>query len=324
MTSSVHRQEVPLPAALVDELCAFWEQTFSTSYAGFRAALGGSEVDDNRDVIWVLREDGRLAGTCHLTTPTHDPSLGGLGEVATARHCQRRGIATRLCTLARDEFLRQGGRALFLGTGNPEAARIYGRLGWQYLTGANVMVTLDGAATPEAFLADLLRPVGDTVAEPMTPAARIPMIPLLVAPHDSVILDANAGLVSTRHAVQHSCMGLFPRYESLTQRGAGAVFCAATGEGRLLGLSTATIDASGACLVDGFVRRSAAAVWPDLVTAALDWGAAAGATGGAARVAAIDADKRHGFEALGFRVAGPDAPFQVESQQVEAIHMTRS
>jgi len=56
----------------------------------------------------------------------------------------------------------------------------------------------------------------------MTPAARIPMIPLLVSPHDEVMLDANAGMVSTKFAVQHLCMGLFPRYDRLTRCGWGA------------------------------------------------------------------------------------------------------
>jgi len=142
--TTVSRHEAPLPAALLDELCLFWERIFATSYDEFRPALGGAEAEHNRDVVWVMREEAELAGTCHLTTVRRDPALGGLGEVATVETFRRRGIARELCGLARNEFRQLGGHTLFLGTGNLEAARVYHRLGWRKLVGTNVMALIVG------------------------------------------------------------------------------------------------------------------------------------------------------------------------------------
>ena len=320
---AVSRHEAPLAAELLGELCLFWERTFSTSYDEFRPALGGTETEHNRDVVWVMREDGDLAGTCHLTTVRCNASLGGLGEVATASRFRRRGIAGELCGLARNEFWQRGGRALFLGTGNPEAARVYHGLGWRQVTGTNVMALITGGESPEAFLAEYFRPGGTTDIESMTPAARIPMIPLLVSPHAEVMLDANAGMVSTKFAVQHSCMGLFPRYERLTRRDGGAAFCARTDDDRLVGMSTARVDDSGFYAVDGFVHGSCMGAWDGLIRAAMDWGSGAGATAFSADVAKDDQHKRRGFEGLGFEIAGRRQPFAVENRRMDAVRMVR-
>ena len=50
-----------------------------------------------------------------------------LGEVATDPKQRRSGISTRLCACALEEFRGNGGEAIFLGTGNPDAARVYYR-----------------------------------------------------------------------------------------------------------------------------------------------------------------------------------------------------
>ena len=119
----------PLPAALVDELLVFWQDIFQTDYRLFRSILNGDEREHNRDVFYLVRDGDRTVGSCHLTFPVADPALGGLGEVATAPAARGRGIASELCAMARDDFRRAGGSALFLGTANPAAARIYHRLG---------------------------------------------------------------------------------------------------------------------------------------------------------------------------------------------------
>ena len=321
--SAVSRYEAPLPAPLLEDLCLFWEEAFATSYDECRTTLAGAEAAHNRDVVWVMRERGALAGTCHLTTPTRIPALGGLGVVAPVERFGGRGSATELCGLARDEFLQLGGRALFLGTGNPDAARVYHRLGWRRLAGTRVMGMIAGGQPPESFILEHFQPGGSTSIASMTPASRIPMIPLLVCPHDEMILDANAGMVSTKFAVQHSCMGLFPKYERVTRPGRGAAFCARVDEDKLVGLSTAMMDESSSCAVDGFAHRSFAEAWDGLIQRALDWGVAKGATGFRADVAGDDGDKRLGFERLGFQVVGRHRPFAVDDRCIDAVHMVR-
>jgi GNAT superfamily N-acetyltransferase len=321
---ALDRLEAPLPANLLDELCAVWEQTFATSYDGFRPALLGAEAGIHRDVVWVRREGADLAGTCHLTTVRSHPALGGFGEVATAPRFRGRGIAAELCGLARDEFLQAGGRALFLGTGNPAAARIYERLGWRPVPGTSVMALIaTDENTPETFLSRHFRPGGDTVVEAMTAAARIPMIPLLVSPHPSVMLDANVGMVSTTFAVQRSCMGLYPRYEALIEGGRGAAFCACAENGRLVGLATARMGDSGRCAVDVFTHRQWDDAWPELAQACLEWGADHGVTRFVADVVADDVGKQRAFERLDFEVDGPCRPFVADDQSFAAVRLER-
>jgi GNAT superfamily N-acetyltransferase len=109
-------------------------------------------------------------GTSPLALPPRaprcNPALGGLGEVATVKRFRRRGIASDLCGLARDEFRKLRGRVLFLGTGNPDEARVYHRLGWRKLTGTNVMALIAGGEWPEAFLSEYFRPGGPQSSSP--------------------------------------------------------------------------------------------------------------------------------------------------------------
>ena len=87
--------------------------------------------------------------------------------MATSPDARRSGIATQLSRQARDDFGERGGQALFLGTGNPDAARIYFRLGWRKLAGANLMVNVMNGDSPEEFLVDYFRDLGPaTVRDP--------------------------------------------------------------------------------------------------------------------------------------------------------------
>ena len=97
--------------------------------------LLGHEVPKTIITVYVRRLAGKLAGACLVATSKEMPSLGGFGEVATSPDARRSGIATQLSHQARDDFGERGGQALFLGTGNPDAARIYFRLGWRKLAG---------------------------------------------------------------------------------------------------------------------------------------------------------------------------------------------
>ena len=146
--------EPPVPAALTRELFAFWQEIFRTDYDPFRGILAGAESARNRDIFYLIRDGRKLAGTCHLTISRTNPELGGLGEVATAPEFRGAGIGSRMSARARDDFRAAGGRAIFLCTINPTAARLYGRLGWQKLPGANVMVWLASERPPESFPAD--------------------------------------------------------------------------------------------------------------------------------------------------------------------------
>ena len=145
------------------------------------------------------------------------------------------------------------------------------------------------------------------------PEIRVPMIPLIVTPHDSQVLDANVGLYSCRYRTQNSCMGLYPRYVRSLQNGLGACFAASTTDGRVVGLATArgVECSSDECThqIDGFVHQRFAAAWPALIEAACGWAYTQGATGLQAQITAEDGDKQAVFQRLGFVATGVGEAF---------------
>ena len=121
------RFEAPLPAELVAELSEFCQPLAGVEHEEVQRVLTGRERAFNLDMLYLAREGGRVVATTHLTIPRSLPALGGLGEVQTAEDFRRRGIASRLCDQACREMQRRSGEVVFLGTGNPAAARVYHR-----------------------------------------------------------------------------------------------------------------------------------------------------------------------------------------------------
>ena len=315
------RLEVPLTAELSDQLIQTWMALFRSPFEELRNVLNGTETSQNRDIFYLFWKAAELAGTCHLTYPKADPTLGGLGEVATVPAFRGRGIASELCRIALQDFRQAGGEALFLGTGNPAAARVYRRLGWQKLAGANVWANILSGESPEAFLVNYFRESSPISVVPASPAHRIPMVPLILAPHDWQVLDANAGLFSTRYVVQNSCMGLYPRYERLLQTGRGTWFGAHTMNGRLVGLATVCVDSSLCAQVDGFTHAKYPSAWDDLIQSAIRWAAANQARTCQAVVSREDEEKLWLFEGLGFRIIGSGDEFNLEGRPVRSVRV---
>jgi GNAT superfamily N-acetyltransferase len=317
------RSEPPLPPELTDELASFWEAAFGASYEKFRPVLGGAERGLNRNILYVLRDDSKLVGTTQLTISCSNPRLGGLGEVATAPSHRGRGIGGALSIQARDEFLERGGEALFLGTVNPDAARLYHRLGWRKLPSANVMCMVGAERSVEDFLVEYFRSgEGEVNVAPGSAACRIDMIPLILCPHDDRILDANVNLFSTRYAVQSSCMGLFPRYEALRD-GGGEWFAARAVDGQFVGLATARQQDDGAVQIDGFVHRNFQNAAHDLLRECVQWADARGANQCLAEVARGDEQKCALLESLGFSHAGTGRDIELAGDRITTLRLSR-
>ena len=317
------RYEAPLNPDLVDELMELWLPIFQEGIDLTREALLGEEAPHSRITVYTRRIESRLAGACLVASSHGMPSLGGLGEVATSPQARRTGIATALTQQALDDFRAHGGQALFLGTVNPAAARIYHRLGWRKLAGANLMVNVLNGDSPEEFFVDYFRGIRGKSVKVRTPspADRAPMIPLLAAPHDWQALDFNTGMLSTRYAVQDSCLGLYRRYNAIASEGRGAWFCASTDAGQAVGLSTARLDDDGGCRVDGFTHRHHLGAWEGLIRAAVNWSGDMNALRVYADVSIEDEEKRAMFESIGFTGASEGKPFDLGGRRVEGVRL---
>ena len=322
--SKTERFETPLPIELTDELMRFWAHIFGDVYDTPREAYLGNEGSYNTNAIFVTRERGELAGTCQVTSALALPSLGGLSQVATAPKFRGLGIATNLCRIAAEEFRKGKGEALFLGTGNPNAARIYRRLGWQKLDGANVMVKIISGDSPKSYLADYFKGFRQAVVAPASPHDRIPIIPLLLAPHSWQVLDANAEIYSTKYFTQRSCMGLYRRYNALTLSGRATIFSARTSEGHVIGLSSAQIDDAGECQIDGFAAEGHHDSWLPLIRAAIEWHETQSASKLRVKLSFRDKEKRSLFQSLGFQVVSEDKDgFGIDDSTIHSLNMER-
>ena len=153
--------EIPVPEKLQAELAEFWDRTLGPITDITNRGFVGQELEHNRNVLYMERRGGRIAGTCLITTPTAMSRLGTFGHVATDLSLRRSGIATALCRQAVQDFRSEGGEAVFLGT-QPwnGAARIYHRVGWRWLAGTHAMANVSDGDSPEEFLVDYFRKPG--------------------------------------------------------------------------------------------------------------------------------------------------------------------
>lgn len=320
-----YRYETPIGEELARDLFAFWEEIFGPEDPDIPIGVFlGEEAEHNRHVVLAERDAGALAGTCGIMTPRANPEFAGIGEVATRPDYRGRGIAGRLCRQALEDFASNGGEAVFLGTENPDAARIYRRLGWRQIANSTDYANITSGASPEEYLVDYFRTPSPVNIVAGDASLRVPMIPLLLTPHDWQVLDGNlpTPMISTRYAEQNSCMGLCRKYYYLVNRDNAEWFAAKTSDGRFVGISTAWIDADGVCHVDGFVHARFSDSYNALIRAAIDWGTRRSAIRIATRLSVEDEEKLSGFEARGFRVGAPDGSFMIGDRAVDALSMS--
>ena len=256
-------------------------------------------------------------------TPRANPEFAGIGEVATRPDYRGKGIAGRLCRQVLEEFTSNGGEAVFLGTENPDAARIYRRLGWRKIANSTDYVNVTTGDSPEEYLADYFRTPSPVNIVTGDASLRVPMIPLLLTPHDWQVLDGNlpTPMISTRYAEQNSCMGLCRKYYYLVKREAAGWFAAKTDDGRLVGIATAGIDAENVCHIDGFIHHRFNDSYPALIRAAIHWGKQQNATRFLAQLSAEDEEKQAHFTELGFRAEVHEGTFTVGDREVPKVPM---
>ncbi len=320
-----YRYETPIDEPLAKELFAFWEDIFGPEDPDIPIGVfRGEEAEHNRHLVLAERDADTLAGTCGIMTPHANPEFAGIGEVATRPDYRGQGIAGRLCRQALDEFASNGGEAVFLGTENPAAARIYQRLGWRKIANSTVYVNITNGDSPEEYLADYFRTPSSVNIVTGDASLRVPMIPLLLTPHDSQVLDGNlpTPMISTRYAEQNSCMGLCRKYYYLVKRDNAEWFAAKTSDGRLVGISTAWIDTNGVCHVDGFIHARFDDSYSALISAAIDWGTKQGAVQIASKLSVEDEEKQSKFQAIGFSAGPNDGAFTIGDREVKAIKMS--
>ncbi len=338
----LYRYETPFRELLAHELFDFWVEIFGPIDPDVPISVFlGEEADHNDHVVFVERDEDLVVSTCGITFSRADNRFAGISDVATRPSYRGRGIAGSLCLQALEEFTAKRGEVLFLGTMDPDVARIYHRLGWRRIAGANLWANVTTGDSPEEYLVDHFRSPAPIHIVKGDPSLRIPMIPLLLTPHDWQVLDGNlpTPMISTRYERQNSCMGLCRKYyyllsplspreggrERAQRDGRGMLaaewFAAKTSDQRLVGIGTAWIDAENVCNVDGFIHKRFNDSYKLLIDAAIEWGRERNATRFAARICTEDIEKRALFGDFGFQTGPIDGTFTISGRDVLAVSM---
>jgi len=192
----------PLPP---EEASAFSALVRSTLDEPFLDDLLTGRVGAGLDVLAVAsRVEGTLAGTAWMGRGQRCPDIGVIAGVVTRPDLRGQGLAAAACAALCRAFDEEGGRYLFLAAATPDAARLYGRLGFRRVAGAAMCRARDGTDFRAALAAGRPGTARDADWGDL-PA----MVPLYYLPHECVLLDAGAPLASARVAGPVRCVGLF-------------------------------------------------------------------------------------------------------------------
>jgi len=107
-----------------------------------RKLLEGNESGDNLEMLFSAQEGESLIAFCRITISRAMPWTAMLGDVCVAPESRGSGIGRKILCHAISEAERLGVEAIWLGTNNPVAARLYDSVGFRFVTGSNVMLIL--------------------------------------------------------------------------------------------------------------------------------------------------------------------------------------
>lgn len=315
------KYEAPLAGELANQVVDLLNEVFGDEGRDMLSGiLKGQQVDAFSDTIYVARCDGKLVAENRLTAQKNSPWIGALGQVATLKEHRGHGLAKRLCQWAAEDFQMLKGRAIFLGTGEGIAARVYGRCGWQRLANSNVWARITEAKSPEEFLVDYFRVGRDLPVEicPGNYSYRTTIVPFIVMPHDWVLLDANASMLSTRYAFQYSSEGLYQRYDPIERE--GNWFVLKRSDGVVVGIVSAKFQEDGSCWVDAFTHRYYQDKWVgQLYEHATRWAQRKGAKIVQSGCADSDFLKKDLCQSLGFKFGGEKRQFSFAGKDLELL-----
>ncbi|MDO4809508.1 MAG: GNAT family N-acetyltransferase [Eubacteriales bacterium] len=257
------RREAPFAC---EDVLALWAKIFGKEEALLeKTQIDGSETAFNRDVMYVAYENGKAVGTIHATFPKAAPMFCGLSGMCTDQAVRGTGLGRILFEKIVEESEKQGAEYTFLGTSNPLAAKLYHSCGFSFLPGTNIMARFkDGGRFDMDSRFFREKPAGMTVCEG-TPAERIPLIPLAAYRGPFFLMDRNTGIFTSDVVNQVSCMGLYPRYADLADRG-GRWFTAEDTAAKVPGALLSAVPAEGRVRADFFCADGFLDAVPELLS----------------------------------------------------------
>lgn len=292
---SVKKFEVPFNSELTKRIYNFIGETFGFEEADVeKPTISGEENFYNQDTQHIAMDGENLLGTAHLTISRMNPIVGGISGVAVNPIARGRGIGGMLISDCVKEFENAGGEALFLGTGNPVAARLYHSAGFSFIPGSNVMVWVKNGGSFSSFTSKYFSLSENKlkIAE-LTPGFRYPVVPLILYRGGNLVLDCNAGLWDCSEINQSSCAGLYEKYANILKQG-GKVAGLTSDNGFIYAMATVLPTEQGKRM-DFFACPDAA----NNIECLIEWCESQGAD--YSMISVGDRNKKKILESLGYR-----------------------
>lgn len=218
-------------------------------------SLNGEEASFNDDIVYTAEENGVTHGTVHVTVTKGQPEgqgikISGLSGMCTDMAVRGTGIGRSLFGKIVEESDANGCDASFLGTSNPKACNLYSSFGFSYLPGSYVMARFKGTNRVKFFEERFSEP-SEIVVRELNASDKISVIPLFLNEGPGFLLDSVTGVFNNGVVSQPSCMGLYPKYENIRNKG-GRAYAAVSERGILGGI--ASINEEG--IADFFCQRN--------------------------------------------------------------------
>ena len=259
----ISRLIAPLSGEQPQKVLSLLNEVFGESEMEMaKPSFSGEEDAYNRDILYTAHEGAELLGTVHLTIPRDMRIIGGLSGVCITPSARRRGICKALVECFLADFDKEGGEAVFLGTGNPVAAKLYASAGFSFLAGSFVMARVREDNYLDFTEKYFSGAAGQFKMVEGSPAFRYPLVPLVLYQGKGLIMDCNAELFSSMYIAQRSCAGLYPRYANIVKN--GGFFAGAVSDGVLFAVASILPTPSGRRM-DFFAHPSAEHILPDLI-----------------------------------------------------------
>ncbi len=196
--------------------------------------LSGSEVKSNQIKLYVYEKAATVLSSAIIIINNNNPSISGVGEVCTSVNSRGKGLANALCEkIVDDYFLNNQSRAIFLGTINPVAEKIYKSLGWQMIKNTNVMFNSKNQDDFESFLLTYNKPNSTKIITKGNSDFRISIIPFVLSQRSKNQIDLNSKVNLINKL--SSCLGLYNKYDSLYVK-KGNWFSVSDNENRLFSI----------------------------------------------------------------------------------------
>ena len=211
--------ELPDNGDIPLQVTELWRELFGEEeVCNTRGQFRGDETSFYHDTLYVALQNGKLAACCHITRQKNG-FIAGLGGVASDKLFRGQGVADKVIEFAMDDLDKCGCDAVFLGTSNPIAANLYMKYGFNYIPGTSAMLRVSGGKRFNDVLKREISVSGKVEIKRGDASLRLALIPLVYNGCDMLICDAAAGIFGIKTFVQTSCMGLYPRYENIRQKG---------------------------------------------------------------------------------------------------------